>query len=136
MRPSLNDLTESQFLSLTVKGATSLSMSGKLFDYVAIHPWGLTTWALPAEVTLGGSSVRFTFSKIVDTAGVPIDVTVLEKTIVIDSFLYTYIGIHVSAFSVYVETHNSGDLTFIFLYYQPTTDAPEEGLWLVLRPAG
>jgi len=137
LNPILKVISESDFLSLTVHSENTISMGGKLFNYVAINPFTTTSRALPAKVKLGANTIDLSIPDIVTTGGEPISIHINNAgnsvPPVSTDFTYYYIPIQITTYSVSVEIHAEGDLRFIFMYYYPaSSSARQQALWLVL----
>lgn len=127
---SINGISDSDFLSLSVKSDTSMLMGGQLYS---CHVMATTQQMIASEIKLGDYNVEYSDPTPGATGGTPTLVQVYEGTKLIGDFTTWEIGFQISNYAVYINAYNVGNLTFLFMYY---TKAPGnyERLWLILSP--
>lgn len=139
--PRLYGISESGFSSLSVESDSVISMNGTPYDYVAFSPITSTSWDLPAEVMLNDYQIDFTVPHVLTTGGTPVSVQIFNhgNTGVPfgTTFIYYYIPVMTTTAPVFVQMHSVGDLTFLFMYYSPSSSSQvQDDMWFILQPSG
>jgi hypothetical protein len=129
-QPSVNGISPSDLLSLTILDDATLTMSGKLYRYGVLQlgsrPMSTTLNIGTYEITVGNPETSVT-----PTGGNPVLIQAAKNGNAVGEFTYYEVYMQFSAYSVYITTNNIDELAFLFIYYKLTCDSYDH-LWIVL----